>query len=793
MGAILVEIMMVGNRDRYSAYGQDVVKQWDIERLYGDLAVQKGRLLKPSGDIYRLTPAERRNLRGLLLGYSPQELAEQFNVNARGLHVELSKGIYRYVKHLLRHPEARLPGWQDIPRWLKNAGYRQSDRVREEPKVAVPHRLMRLPRRYGPGLVGRSTEIKRIIGLLQWDSPEGCVVVCGPGGVGKTTLAIEAAHETAPAGFETVVFASAKMTSLTGDGTVPHFHSCRGMRQLTIAIAKQLGLVPAADGAADWGIADAIAAVYAALRERRVLLVLDNLDPLLRHPGERESLMGFLLDLPLSSKAMVTTRTRLAIGTSIRLDPLSSSQASKLLDRECERRQVVLAEEDRQQCLKAAGGIPLLLVTIAGRLVLGHAPAAVLEWLRALDGPAARQCLHDPLADGLPETALALVRALTLFEGPVLPADAAAVAGLDAAAPETAQAWMFLVERSWLSNDLGEGTSVVMIAPLRQFCRTWLARDRAIAAVYRDQWLAWGLRTTHQYGNVDRLEWFDCSPLEQYWPTLRAIMDWCAEGDQTEPFLEMWTALKGYLHFAGHWHDRERWIDWLVVTAERRSDRKLTAMAHFERGWMRALFNETERLQGAVRDFRRAWQLRSSCDFRFAAETAVNLGRLWVQRGEARRARHWFRHGQALLDRGVLDPAYGERLQIQLLYYRGELCLGQGNYDMARSFYNDALDRAQGTGWERARRYIQAWLGQVALEEGNLNQARTLLTETIAAAEQRHDRRCLAYTSQTLAKVERAMGNVPAARLMAARSRHEFERLRMGSELAEIEQFIADL
>lgn len=88
---------------------------WDLETLYSDLSSVKGK---------RLTPVEKRHLRGLLCGFSPAEIAEKLGKNAKGVETDLCATIYRYVKSLLDKSDEKLENWRNISEWLDDAGYK---------------------------------------------------------------------------------------------------------------------------------------------------------------------------------------------------------------------------------------------------------------------------------------------------------------------------------------------------------------------------------------------------------------------------------------------------------------------------------------------------------------------------------------------------------------------------------------------------------------------------------------------------------------------------------------------
>jgi two-component system, OmpR family, alkaline phosphatase synthesis response regulator PhoP len=92
---------------------------WDIEKLYTDLAQAKQQL-KCTHRQLQLTPVEKACLLGFLSGHSPSFIATQLNREPNGLAVDLSRGLYRYIEALTGQ---KPNNWRDIALFLSQKGY----------------------------------------------------------------------------------------------------------------------------------------------------------------------------------------------------------------------------------------------------------------------------------------------------------------------------------------------------------------------------------------------------------------------------------------------------------------------------------------------------------------------------------------------------------------------------------------------------------------------------------------------------------------------------------------------
>jgi NB-ARC domain len=166
---------------------------WNLPQLYTDLTAAKRQYTGIQKQ--QLTPLEQAYLRGILYGQSPPEIATALQRDIRGLRVDLSRGLYRYIETLtLRHPR----DWKEIPAILEAAGYKQKANV-EMVRPSLIHSISKTQfNRQNNHDFGVAMDVSKFYGrtrelstLEQWIVEEQCrlVAILGMGGIGKTALA----------------------------------------------------------------------------------------------------------------------------------------------------------------------------------------------------------------------------------------------------------------------------------------------------------------------------------------------------------------------------------------------------------------------------------------------------------------------------------------------------------------------------------------------------------------------------------------------------------------------------
>ena len=169
-----------------------------------------------------------------------------------------------------------------------------------QPPEALPKGHSSLPTQ--PFFFGREKELALIADAIAPDARTWGALIDGPGGIGKTALAVRAGHL---AHFERKIFLSAQVREMTTEGErrLQDFMLPNYLALLT-ELARELGDANLARTPEN----ERANAVRRTLMDHNALIVIDNLETF--EEPERVRLFQFLSRLPQGCKAIVTSRRR---------------------------------------------------------------------------------------------------------------------------------------------------------------------------------------------------------------------------------------------------------------------------------------------------------------------------------------------------------------------------------------------------------------------------------------------------------------------------------------------------
>jgi tetratricopeptide (TPR) repeat protein len=432
------------------------------------------------------------------------------------------------------------------------------------PKTSIPHNLPSLQ-----PFFGREDELKKIADALDPDSRTWGALIDGPGGMGKTSLAVRAAYDAPPDVFDKIIFISLKSRELDDDGQrdLSGF-LVSGLVELFGELARELGrddILKVAEDQRPRLLLDA-------LRGTQTLLVLDNLESLLK--SERDTLFTFVKKLPAGCKAILASRGRIGSGAEeLILEKLDEQAALDTLA-ELATHNPHLArtsEAERLVLYRETGGKPLLLRWTAGQIGRGHC----LTFTDALDFLRSCPVDNDPLefifgdlVDDFSDAETRALCALSYFTLPTKVEHVAAIAGLPE--PETDRALRSLANRSLAvpNDELTAFSLVPMVADFLRKKRPEVVADTGDRLEQR----AYALIIENGYQNHDRFP-----VLEAAWPGIAPALALFLAGDNRR-LQSVCGALASFLDSQGHWDE------WLAFS-EKAEARAVAAADHVKAGW----------------------------------------------------------------------------------------------------------------------------------------------------------------------------------------------------------------
>lgn len=251
--------------------------------------------------------------------------------------------------------------------------------------------------------------------------------------------------------------------------------------------------------------------------------------------------------------------------------------------------------------------------------------------------------------------------------------------------------------------------------------------------------------------SAEEAEWL--TYLETEHENLRAALDWyLAEAGEIGEGLRLVVALSRFWHTHGYL--REGWSYMRRVLAHGKVSLPSGLYASLLNGaavclWRLGDVGQAQAFYEQCLEIRRALQDRAG-----TANVLHNLGFLALRQGDMERARPFYEESLAI--QRELQDTLGIADE---LHHLGMVAHGQGDLEQARRLYEESLALRRPLGDSRGIRFNLQCLANLACEQGNYAQAQRLYEEDLAERQALGDRQGMAETCCNLGNIFRLRGD----------------------------------
>lgn len=638
-----------------------------------------------------------------------------------------------------------------IVRWLGGTVSSATAASASAVRTSIRHNLPSLP-----SFFGREEELRKVADALDPENRTWGVLIDGPGGMGKTSLAVRAAYSVSSVTFERIVFVSLKSRELDDDGErdLSGF-TISGLAELFNELARELGLPDiskAADNQRPRMLLDA-------LRDTRTLLILDNLESLLK--SERDIIFTIVKRLPFGCKAVLTSRRRIgSAGEELVLGKLSEQAALAILEKLAESNAVLAGTSDAERLVlyHLTDGKPLLLRWTAGQIGRGNCLTfddAIQFLCSCPDGNDPLEFIFGDLIADLSHVEAAVLSVLLHFTLPATAASASKIANCSEA--DADRVLRSLANRSlviWSANP----KSITVVPLVGDYLRKKKPESVIVAGEHLKQYV-------HALVVDCQLEHLRFPILEDEWPIIAASLKLFLEGPH-ELLVKLADSISDFLIFAGHWDEKVALSREVEAGSLAAGDFRDAGWGAYGLGMIHYYRHEPENVIACAGRAETHWsQVPDSTRERAIAISLRGLGHVLTKNYQAAIAAN-----REMVDMLLREVKRDDQDIANALNTLGAVEHSAGDFEASERSYREALQIATAAKAHAIIAVTTGNLAQISLDRRDWFEAETLARESLLLSQGVGHLDLIASDCRRLARALLEQGKKTEARLHARRA-----------------------